>query len=450
VVGYSPVGSPWEREDLAKFNGNPGDVHLFRVVPDSGTIEEVAPHLANGYEQPLTWKTDGNLLVHTSSSTVDELTRKDGRWTVSDSITIPNLYRSATLASDGYRIVGDYQDTTTPPGLFLYDPTQKSMKTIVRLNPQFDSLTFAPTREVRWNTSTGYEVHGLLLVPPDLTPGVAYPLVIQTKPELGQFLCDTGESHYPSFAPQPIANAGVLYLIRTYPDGYLEQEERDHYPKGYPGQIAEAAFQMDLWDSAVETLSVQGLVDPNKVGLIGFSRSGWYTEFILAHSKVHYRAATAADNAQYSLGESWYRHTAETVQGYDAMYGGPPFGSTLKNWLDYSVSFNPDKFHTPLLMEQMGYGRQYSNVHEPPDTLALSFEVFTGLNRLNKPVELYYYPNEEHQIDHPQARLATLQRNLDWYRFWLQGYERPQPEDPNQYVRWRQLRTLQLRDDVSP
>jgi hypothetical protein len=132
------------------------------------------------------------------------------------------------------------------------------------------------------------------------------------------------------------------------------------------------------------------------------------------------------------------------------MYGGPPFGSTLKNWLDYSVSFNLDKFHTPLLMEQMGYGRQYSNVHEPPDTLALSFEVFVGLNRLNKPVELYYYPNEEHQMDHPQARLATLQRNLDWYRFWLQGYERPQPEDPDQYVRWRQLRTLQLRDDVNP
>jgi hypothetical protein len=37
----------------------------------------------------------------------------------------------------------------------------------------------------------------------------------------------------------------------------------------------------------------------------------------------------------------------------------------------------------------------------------------------------------------PQARLASVQRNLDWYRFWPQSYERPNPEDPDQYVRWR-------------
>jgi hypothetical protein len=38
------------------------------------------------------------------------------------------------------------------------------------------------------------------------------------------------------------------------------------------------------------------------------------------------------------------------------------------------------------------------------------------LNRLGKPAQLYYYPNENHLPDDPKARLATLQRNLDWYR----------------------------------
>jgi hypothetical protein len=94
-------------------------------------------------------------------------------------------------------------------------------------------------------------------------------------------------------------------------------------------------------------------------------------------------------------------------------------------------------------MEEMGNGAQYSDINAPPIGLAASFEVFTGLNRLNRPVELYYYPNESHTPDHPQARLATLQRNLDWYRFWLQGYERPNPEDPGQYKRWEHLRELQ-------
>ncbi|MEI9978380.1 MAG: hypothetical protein WDN23_05165 [Edaphobacter sp.] len=43
---------------------------------------------------------------------------------------------------------------------------------------------------------------------------------------------------------------------------------------------------------------------------------------------------------------------------------------------------------------------------------------------LQKPVELYFYPNEVHQLDHPKARVASLQRNVDWFRFWLQGYVR--------------------------
>jgi hypothetical protein len=78
--------------------------------------------------------------------------------------------------------------------------------------------------------------------------------------------------------------------------------------------------------------------------------------------------------------------------------------------------------------------------------LTASLEVFTALSRLNKAVELYFYPDDVHQPNLPQTRLATLQRNVDWYRFWLQGYERPNPEDPDQYKRWEHLRELRDAD----
>src|SRR5260370_26692114 len=119
---------------------------------------------------------------------------------------------------------------------------------------------------------------------------------------------------------------------------------------------------MDLWESAVKTLDAQGLIDSNKVGIIGFSRTGWYTEFILAHSKVHFRAATVADNVQYSLGEYWLSHDASTIKSYDLTYGGPPYGATLKNWRDHSVSFQLEHILNPPLMVQMGFARRYLNV----------------------------------------------------------------------------------------
>jgi hypothetical protein len=33
-----------------------------------------------------------------------------------------------------------------------------------------------------------------------------------------------------------------------------------------------------------------------------------------------------------------------------------------------------------------------------------------------------------------------LVRNIDWFRFWLQGYEDPNPVKKQQYAHWREMR----------
>ena len=321
---------------------------------------------------------------------------------------------------------------------------------LARLDPQFDGLTLAPAEPIHWKNSEGLRVDGMLLTPPGYIKTKRYPLIIQTHPYTGGFVCDSGQDHFPSYIPQLAASAGIMYLMQTYPENWDEADWEAHYPQGYPGErgyggLQEAASSMDVWDSAVKSLDDLGLIDPTRVGIEGFSRKGWYVEFILAHAKTHYRAATPTDNVQYSVGEYWLRHSAAQMRAYDRLYGGPPYGSTLKNWMDYSVSYNLDRFHTPLLMERMGYGEtsysKYASLALPE-----SYEVFEGLARMRKPVEFYYYPDEKHQPDHPKARLATLQRNLDWYRFWLQGHERPDSDDQSQYERWHHLLDLQLQD----
>jgi dipeptidyl aminopeptidase/acylaminoacyl peptidase len=450
VAASATIGSDLEQEDMREHRvGHSSGAHLFWVELGNGKVQQVALHLAYPWEGPLCWDKSGELLIRVAAmNTVTRFSYKDGEWREGSSFQIP-LRAVREVATDGNYVIGDSNDTLTPPELFIYRLGEKKAEVFAKLNPQFDNLTLAQPEEVRWKTPTGFNASGLLLLPPDYAKGHKYPLVIQTKPFGTFFVCSFG--NFPSFAPQPLASAGIMYLGPVSTENSTQQEE-DYFPAGYPGYrgaggVAEAAFQMGLWDSAVAALDAQGLIDSNDVGIVGFSRTGWYTEFILAHSKVPYRAATVADNVQYSLGEYWLSHDADTIKQYDLEYGGPPYGATLKNWLDYSVSFNLDKIHAPLLMEEMGHGVPYDNINMPPISLAQSFEVFAGLSRLNKPVELFYYPNEGHEPDHPRARLASLQRNLDWYRFWLQGYERPNPEDPDQYVRWRKLRELQQAED---
>ena len=449
VAAAAPIGSSLEREDVASHAlGHGTKSRLYRVDVQSGNFEVVSDRLAFAWEGALDWPHPDEIwLQNKAMNGIEKLVRSNGAWRETRSIELPhqgNLY----VTTNGQIIIGSFSDADMSPELFSYDPDSQHWSVLVELNPQLDQLTFAQSQEVHWQTSTGFQAEGVLLLPPDYLKGKRYPVVIQTKPFAHAFTCSIGD--FPSFAPEPIANAGIMYLGVVQTEG-LDQNEEDFYPKDYPGakgggSLSEAAFNMDLWDTAVDALDRNGLIDRNKVGIIGFSRTGWYTEFLLAHARTHYAAATVADNVQYSVGEYWLNHDPETMNESNQLYGGPPYGNSLKNWIDYSVSFNLDRIHTPLLMEEMGHGNAYDDPNVVPVDLAAAFEVFTGLNAMSKPVEMYYYPNESHTPEHPLAKFETMQRNVDWYRFWLQGYERPNPEDPDQYKRWEHLRGMRDAD----
>lgn len=447
INAQSPVGSEWEKEDIQakRLLASKGE-HLFWVELISGKVRRVAADDAQ-LERLISWRPSGDLFVRTAVDQITQFAYRNERWQSVTVISIPiaDISPFSQIAGDSDNIVVDDQNLTTPPQLLLFHPLNRTTQVLEKLNPQFDNLTLAPAKHVSWTMPDGYPIEGVLFTPPDYKPDYAYPLVISATVYGGGFVCDSGDIHLPSFAPQPIADSGILYLMRTYPSDWTLSKQQEHYPKGYPGGIAEAVFQTEVWDSAVDTLTREGIVDRNRVGIIGFSRSGWYAEFALAHGRTSYRAATSTDNVKYSLGEYWLSRREGTIRGRDAMYAGPPYGKTLAAWENYSISFNLDKIHTPLLLEQMGYGRQYDKSASPPLGLSSTFEIFTGLNRLGKAVDLYYYPDEAHQPEHPQARLGSLQRNLDWYRYWLQDYEDPSRQALDQYVHWRALKLLSQR-----
>lgn len=122
----------------------------------------------------------------------------------------------------------------------------------------------------------------------------------------------------------------------------------------------------------------------------------------------------------------------------DTQVGGPPYGETFKYWLKYAPPFNAEKVRAAVLME-------YAQAAE------YGYEFFVALDRLGKPVELFRYPQGGHPFNTLFERVASLQRNVEWFRFWMQGYEGKAPEyDPDRYARWRELRKLQERNSGRP
>ena len=208
AAGLPPAGSQAANDASVAEIGDAQS--LYSVNALTSNVELITSHLAASWEGALYRDGDGSVFVRVGASNrIARVDRIAGAWMERGFIEIP-FKHLAQVATNGRVVLGSYSDTVTPPQLFAYWPDAKSAKTFAVLNPQFDNLTLAPPKEVHWETSAGYKLSGVLLLPPDYVAGQRYPLVIQTKPFGGFFTCSFGDS--PSFAPQPIANAGIMYL----------------------------------------------------------------------------------------------------------------------------------------------------------------------------------------------------------------------------------------------
>jgi len=117
----------------------------------------------------------------------------------------------------------------------------------------------------------------------------------------------------------------------------------------------------------------------------------------------------------------------------EAMIGTAPFGNGLQRWLKLSPEFNMDRVTTPLRIEAVG-----------PFSVLFMWEPYAALSYLKKPVDLIVLQDGTHPLTNPAQRLVSQAGNVDWFRFWLQGYEDPDQAKTEQYRRWEQLCDMQV------
>lgn len=371
---------------------------------------------------PLDWKhQQGPMLVRDSDNSFSWMQMQDGVWKQIQHFELWNGKKFLSgLASDGHVLVGVAQALMVPPDLFAYDLHSGQRKLLTDLNPEYRSILLGRVEPLDWTNKYGSRCKGFLIKPVDFQPGRRYPLVFLSAPPSDVFISDA--PYTTAYAPQPLANAGFMVVISQYPCD-------DKIPKDqFPGEMRDAYNWMAMVESAVDLLANRGIADKDNVGIAGFSRTSWLTDFTLTHSHYKFVAASSADSGIYTYGGYFIYNSSVLMEASETQYGGPPYGDTFKYWLEYAAPFNAGHVNTAVLMEYI------SNAQH-------GLEFFTALSRLGKPVAFYRYPNGGHPLDTPFERVASLQRNLDWFRFWMQGYEGKDPEyDRGQYARWRALR----------
>jgi len=312
------------------------------------------------------------------------------------------------------------ENMNQPPRIFAIAPGAGQKSLLMDLNPQLQGLSLARVEEIAWKTSRHQEVKAGLYWPLDYVAGKKYPLVIQTHAwDPDRFWIDGPWTT--AFAAQELAAKGFFVLQVPDPGGHLAET-----PKEVPAAMA-------IYDAAIDLLDHKGLIDRDRIGIIGFSRTYWYVTYTLIHSKHHFAAAAVADGVDYSYFQYMvYSNFSQMwADDFDRVNGAPPFGKGLLKWLKVSPAFLMDKIDTPLRIQPLG-----------PDSLLLDWHWFVGLTRLGKPVEMVYMSEGVHVLEKPWDRMISQQGNVDWFCFWLQGEEDPDPAKAEQYKRWHNLRTL--------
>jgi dipeptidyl aminopeptidase/acylaminoacyl peptidase len=305
-----------------------------------------------------------------------------------------------------------------PPQLVAEDKASGISHVIWDPNPQLKGIELGPAEVIHWKDDTGYEWEAGLVKPPGYTPGKRYPLVIQTHGfTKGQFL--SSGIFTSAFAARALAAEGIAVLQMGWnPHNFST-------PKEGPDQVAG-------FESVVKKLTEEGVIDPARVGAIGFSRSVYHVLAAITTAEHLFAAASVTEGVTFGYFEYLFAVDGGLDREADPINGGKPFGAEgLKNWLARSPEFNMDKVWTPLLLLQPGAPAVFAD-----------WEPYAALRYLKKPVDLIMLQPGSHVMTNPTQRLASETSNVDWFRFWLKGEEDPDPAKAAQNARWRELRTL--------
>jgi hypothetical protein len=290
-------------------------------------------------------------------------------------------------------------------------------------NPQLAGVALGDAEPYRWRDSDGREFRGVLLTPPEYARGHGYPCVIQTHGADFSHFVTTGLSEQ-GYAARALAGRGMVVLQVEEPsDDYSTPREGSH-------------DGMDVYFAAIDSLDREGMIDRRKVGILGFSRTGFYVTTALTRSPQTFAAAVLANTE----GGSYLMYLlqvddgpADQLDDINRVFAdaAPPYGSGLAHWIEKSPGFNTDKVSTPTLF-----------IAGDPTHLLGAWGFYGMLRAQSKPTELIYIRSGNHVLTKPRQRFVAQETTVDWFDFWLRNHEdTSDPHKGDQYRRWRELRS---------
>jgi dipeptidyl aminopeptidase/acylaminoacyl peptidase len=301
-------------------------------------------------------------------------------------------------------------DPDTPTEVYVSTVPNFNPVKLTDLNPYLKELAFGQTEVIRWKSTDGMQIEGLLVKPVGYQSGKRYPLLTYAHGgPTGAFKM--------SFAVQFIP--GTIVQMEPYPvqvlagQGYAIFMPNPRGSAGYGEKFRKGSISDfgggDYRDiiSGIDYLIGQGIADSNKLGIMGGSYGGYMTAW----------AITQTDRFKVASVYTGQKNLVSTMRegNGSGVYDSQFFSDTPLKARQEKEQRSPINFaasiKTPVLLQQ----GEADNVNPLPQ----SYEFYNALRERKVPVEFAVYPRQGHYVTEPKLQVDMLGRNINWFDRWL-------------------------------
>ncbi len=270
------------------------------------------------------------------------------------------------------------------------------LRRLTHVNDAFlAGIRLAPVERLRVKSADGTVVDAFLTRPPDAPAGRRLPTVLRIH----------------GGPASQFSTAWSLEWQLLAAHGYAVVGANPRGSTGYGRDFSRAIWadwgNKDFQDvmAAVDGAIAQGVADPDRLGVGGWSYGGILTDHVITRTGRFKAATTGASETDYfaDYGTDQYQYEWETELGLP--WKNPEL------WMRLSPFFRVEKITTPTLV--LG-GSDDWNV-----PLLNSEQLYQALKRLGRDTELVIYPGESHGLKRPSFLRDRYQRYLDWYDRYL-------------------------------